>query len=132
MKLSEADRICLAQREESMWREDTRSEVWYMEDSPAADFIDFVRSGRTFTLPQTRELSRHDISATLAVPNLRLGQLDQSTAEVPYDGAVCCMDAMAFAHRGCLWFRTQDGWPLRFQQAAPYSRARTEGQREIQ
>ena len=114
-----------------MWREDTRFEAWYVEGAPAADFIDFVRSGRTFTLPQTRELSRHDIRATLAVPNLRLRQLDQRTAEVPYEGAVCCKDAMDSAHRICLWSRTQNGWPLRFQQGAPYSPASTEGQREI-
>jgi hypothetical protein len=120
MALSPADRSCLAQLEESMWREDTRFDRRYMERTLAADFFEFGRSGRTYTREEILELARHEIPAQLPLPDLRIRLLDENTAQVTYDSAVRYGTFVEYAHRSSIWSRTAGGWTLRFHQGTPY------------
>jgi hypothetical protein len=125
MALSEMDRSCLAQLEESLWRTDTRFDRQYMVRTLATDFFEFGRSGRTYTRDEILELTRHEIRVQLPLPDLRIRPLDENTAQVTYDSAVRCGAVVEYAHRSSIWSRTSDGWTLRFHQGTPYTPAGT-------
>lgn len=129
MALSVADRSCLVQLEESMWRADTRFDQQYMVSTLAPDFFEFGRSGRTYTRDEILELARHEIRAQFPLPDLRIRLLDENTARVTYDSAVRYGAVVEYAHRSSIWSRTSDGWTLRFHQGTPYTPAETETER---
>jgi hypothetical protein len=83
MPLSAQDHQDLTALEHAMWQESTRFDLAFQEARFAADFLEFGRSGRTYTRTQIIRTDRSPINAKLT--NLQLHALDVSTALVTYD-----------------------------------------------
>ena len=118
--LSAEDRAILTQLEENMWREETRFDMKFMQKALASDFVEFGRSGRTYTRAQSLAVQRQPTDAVLPLPNLAIRLLDDNTAQITYDSAVTYDGVVEYGRRSSIWSRTQDGWVMRFHQGTPY------------
>jgi hypothetical protein len=114
------DRSELTLLEESMWREDTRFDMTFMERHLAQDFFEFGRSGRTYTRAQSLAVPRQATNAVLPLPNLSIRMLNQDTAHLTYFSAVTYGGVVEHGRRSSIWSRTADGWVMRFHQGTPY------------
>ena len=119
--LSEKDHSTLVCLEENMWREETRFDVVFMQKALAADFLEYGRSGRTYTREQMLAAPRAAIDATIPLPNLTVRLLGANTAQVTYDSAVMNDGAVEHAHRSSIWSRTAHGWEMRFHHGTPFA-----------
>ena len=114
------DRNELVLLEESMWREETRFDMLFMEKHLADDFFEFGRSGKTYTRAQLLAQSRHPISALLPLPNLRIRMLNTDTAQITYFSAVTSDAVVEHGRRSSIWSRTEEGWIMQFHQGTAY------------
>ena len=122
--LSSEHQSTLVRLEENMWREETRFDVVFMQKALAADFLEYGRSGRTYSREQMLAAPRAAIDATIPQPNLTVRLLDENTAQVTYDSAVMYDGAVEYPHRSSIWSRTMHGWAMRFHQGTPYALTR--------
>lgn len=121
MPLADADIAALTALEEAMWRPQTRFDRAFMERHLAADFIEFGRSGRTYTRAQCLAAPPQPIGCRLPLSRLQIRLLDAHTAQVLYDSVVQREgQTPEYSHRTSLWTRTTTGWVLRFHQATPF------------
>ncbi len=110
----------LTMLEEGMWREGTRFDMSFMERHLAEDFLEFGRSGRTYTRAQTLAVPRQTLNAVLPLPSLCVRMLNQDTALLTYFSAVTFDDIVEHGRRSSIWSRTSHGWAMRFHQGTPY------------
>ena len=120
LAISNEDRATLTRLEEAMWREETRFDMQFMERTLAPDFLEYGRSGRTYTRAQSLAVPRQTTDAVLPLPNLRIRLIDEHTAQVTYDSAVTYDGMVEHGHRSSIWSRTPFGWVMRFHQGTPY------------
>lgn len=120
LALSHVDEKTLIALEESMWREQTRFDLEFQERTFGPDFIEFGRSGRTYTRAQIIRYESSAIQATLPLQNLKLRLLDVNTVQITYDSEVIYDGSTELAHRSSIWSRTPEGWVMRFHQGTPY------------
>ena len=106
--------------EESMWREETRFDMEFMEKHLAKDFFEFGRSGRTYTRAQSLAVPHQETNAAIPLPSLRIRMLGPDTAQVTYFSAVTYGGVVEHARRSSIWSRTPQGWVMRFHQGNPY------------
>ncbi|MBT9504437.1 MAG: nuclear transport factor 2 family protein [Burkholderiaceae bacterium] len=118
MLLSTQDQRELTQLEHAMWQESTRFDVVFQEARFAADFMEFGRSGRTYTRSQIIRTDRSPINATLT--NFQVHAVDVSTALVTYDSDAVYNGDVEHAHRSSIWTRGDNGWQMRFHQGTPF------------
>ena len=100
-----------------MWCEETRFDLPFQEERFAPDFMEFGRSGRTYTRAQIICTDRSPIEAELK--NLVVHELDASTALLTYESAARFGVEVEHALRSSVWVRTVKGWQMRFHQGTP-------------
>ena len=117
--LPQDDQAALIELEESMWRERTRFDLAFQEQRFALDFVEFGRSGRTYTREQIIRTEASPIHAKLPLPNLKVRVLDVSTVLITYDSEATYDGVVEYAHRSSIWSRTEGRWVMRFHQGTP-------------
>ncbi len=118
MLLLPQDEHELTSLEQAMWQESTRFDLSFQEARFAADFVEFGRSGRTYSRSEIIRTDRSPISAVLK--NLSVRALDQATALVTYDSEAIYNNEVEHAHRSSIWTRGVSGWQMRFHQGTPF------------
>ncbi len=118
--LPQEEQAALIEIEESMWRRESRFDLAFQEQHFAQDFVEFGRSGRTYTREQAIRANASPIQAKLPLSNLKVRVLDVNTVQVRYDSEATYEGEAEYAHRSSIWSRTQSGWVLRFHQGTPY------------
>jgi hypothetical protein len=121
LKLSASDFILLQHLEESLWREETRFDISYMEKVLAEDFMEFGRSGRVYSRAETLAAPRGPIDSAWPLADFAIRILTPDVAQVTYNSAVTHNGSVERGRRSSIWSRTPDGWVLRFHQGTPYS-----------
>lgn len=121
MEMSKQDHDALERLEEELWREETRFDGRRMGEVIAADFLEFGRSGRTYTRDDSLGVPRQRIEAVLPLPGFRARLLHPEVAQVTYNSAVTYDGVVQHARRSSIWSRTASGWVLRFHQGTPFN-----------
>lgn len=120
MEMSKQDRDTLERLEEELWREETRFDQRRMTEVIAPDFLEFGRSGRTYTRDDCLAIQRQPIEAVIPLPDFRARLLHPDIAQVTYNSAVKYDGLVQHARRSSIWSRTRSGWVLRFHQGTPF------------
>jgi len=116
--LTEPERFALRDLEESLWRAETRFDRAHMERVLAPDFVEFGRSGRTYSRADTLASPAVPIGGALPLEEFAVRELDRDTVLVTYVSRVG--DAHPdLANRASIWSRSAGGWRLRFHQGTP-------------
>jgi hypothetical protein len=102
--------------EETLWRAETRYDQAHLERVLHPDFVEFGRSGATWTRDDTLRSEPAAIDAELT--DFTVHPLAADTVLVTYRTAVR-HESLDYANRSSLWQRTAVGWQLRFHQATP-------------
>lgn len=118
--LSQEDQAALIELEESMWRVESRFDLTFQEQRFASDFVEFGRSGRTYSREQIICTDASPIQAKLPLPNLQLRVLDVNTVQIIYDSEALYNGVVEYAHRSSIWSRIDGRWVMRFHQGTPY------------
>jgi hypothetical protein len=119
MPLSAQDERELTSLEHAMWQESMRFNLAFQEARFAADFVEFGRSGRTYTRSEIICTDRSPINAKLT--NIHIRALDVSTALITYDSEAVYNSEVEHAHRSSIWTRGNFGWQMRFHQGTPFN-----------
>ena len=117
MPLSAQDHQDLVALEHEMWSEDKRFDLPFQEERFASDFMEFGRSGRTYTRAQIIRTDRSPIEAQLK--SLVVHELNSATALVTYESEAKFGSEVEHALRSSVWVRTATGWQMRFHQGTP-------------
>jgi hypothetical protein len=118
--LPQEDQAALIELEEAMWREESRFDLVFQEQRFASDFVEFGRSGRTYTREQIIRSEASPIQVKLPLPNLKVRVLDVNTVQITYDSEATYEGVVEYAHRSSIWSRTEGRWVMRFHQGTPY------------
>jgi hypothetical protein len=110
----------LTRLEEAMWTAETRFDPIFQEAHFARDFIEFGRSGRTYTREQIIRTEKSELRATLPLPDLTVRLLSDGLAQVTYNSQAEYGGVVEHARRSSLWTKTLNTWILRFHQGTPY------------
>ena len=103
-----------------MWRVESRFDLVFQEQRFASDFVEFGRSGRTYTREQIIYTAASPLQATLPLPNLKVRVLDVNTVQITYDSEATYEGVVEYAHRSSIWSRSEGRWVMRFHQGTPY------------
>ncbi len=117
MPLPAQDKQELIALEHAMWSEDTRFDLAFQETRFSPDFIEFGRSGRTYTRTQIIRTDKSPIKATLR--NMVVHELSATTALVTYESEARFGDDVEHALRSSVWVRRTGAWQMRFHQGTP-------------
>lgn len=107
--------------EESLWRPETRLDHSYMERILAADFLEFGRSGRTYTRDEIMAAPPEAFAAVLPLKDLSVRLVTSEVALVTYVSESIEANVLDVANRSSLWIARPGGWQLRFHQGTPKS-----------
>jgi len=118
--LTASDVAELIQLEEAMWRASTRFDIAFQEKRFAADFVEFGRSGKTYTRDQMILASGPPIDAELPLDNLTVRALAEGVVQVTYNSHVLHDGVLEHGRRSSIWTRSAEGWVMRFHQGTPY------------
>ena len=99
--------------EESLWRTSTRFDAAHMDRLLHPDFLEFGRSGRTYTRSECLAMERTEMDAELR--DFVVHRVDDNTALVTYVSVVR-HTTVQMGHRSSLWVWRDDRWQLRFHQ----------------
>lgn len=113
----------LTRLEEAMWRAVTRFDPAFQEAHFAQDFIEFGRSGKTYTRAQVMRSDKSEIRARLPLPELTIRMLGEGSAQLTYNSHEVIDGVAQYARRSSIWTRTGTGWVMRFHQGTPYEPA---------
>lgn len=119
---SETELKELAALEEELWQSETRFNESRMRELMSADFVEFGRSGRVYSLEEILSIEGQGIDAVIPLPNLRIRQLDEDVAQLTYDSVVSREEGKEYAHRSSIWTRSGGVWRLRFHQGTPFTK----------
>jgi hypothetical protein len=112
--------IELRRLEESLWRVETRGDRTYMESVLADGFVEFGRSGRSYTRQQTIDAPVGEFETRLPLPDFVVRMISDEIALVTYRSEVQHDGAIEAGNRASLWRRRADGgWRLEFHQGTP-------------
>ena len=120
LEASARDIAELTRLEEAMWRPETRFDLAFQEAHFAQDFVEFGRSGKTYTRAQIICGDPTDIHATLPLPQLTIRMLGEGTALLTYHSEAQYDGIIEHARRSSIWTKTKTGWVMRFHQGTPY------------
>ncbi|MFO7664046.1 MAG: DUF4440 domain-containing protein [Chloroflexota bacterium] len=107
--------------EESLWREETRFDIVYMEEILAGDFFEFGRSGRVYSRDETLAVSREPFEARLPLIDFTVRAFGVDVVQVTYTSEVTYNGVIERGRRSSIWSKTADGWELRFHQGTKLS-----------
>jgi len=106
--------------EESLWRTETRGDRVYMDSVLAAGFMEFGRSGRSYSRDEILGAAIDEIDAVLPLPDLGVRLVGDEIALVTYRSEVRVDGDLQIANRASLWRRVAPGqWLLEFHQGTP-------------
>ena len=116
--LAPSDLEELRSLEESLWIAETRYDHALMEQRLAPDFLEFGRSGKTYSRAELLSApeTQIEILATIPLPGFRARHLSPDIVQITYMSEVKQGDALERANRSSIWSRFPDGWKLRFHQ----------------
>lgn len=119
--LRTADLVEIRHLEESLWRAETRFDTELMEETFAPDFIEFGRSGRTYSRREMLfdEGEYQEIKATLPLPDFHARHLTDDVVQVTYVSEVDYDGEVLRGNRSSIWSRLDGAWRLRFHQGTP-------------
>ncbi len=121
ISLSLADQAELRRLEEAMWQQAHRFDLTFQEKHFAPDFVEFGRSGRVYSRAQVISTDSQPIAARLPLENLKFRVLDKDTVQLTYDSAAEYDGVMEYARRSSIWYRSANGWVMRFHQGTPFA-----------
>lgn len=109
----------LKKLEESLWKDETRFDLAYMEQILTPDFFEFGRSGRIYTREDTLAVPTQKTKAVLT--QFKAHVVDTHTVLVTYVSEVLFYEdgEIEKANRSSLWLKTSKGWQIRFHQGTP-------------
>ncbi len=110
----------LTRLEEAMWQAATRFDPAFQEVHFATDFIEFGRSGKTYTRAQIIRHDTAEIQATLPLPKLKIRMIGEDAALLTYNSRAVFDGVVEHARRSSIWTKTATGWVMRFHQGTPY------------
>ena len=115
MTLSPTQQQELIILEESLWKDDTRFDTFYMEKILHPDFFEFGRSGRIYERSHTIYVARSDINAIFPLKSLAFHEVSKDTILITYKSQVQ-YETLEIANRSSLWVKINGIWKLRFHQ----------------
>ena len=104
--------------EESLWRAETRFDRAHMERVLHPDFLEFGRSGRTYTREQCLGVAPGEIDAELPLRDFAVHPVAEGIRLVTYVSVVR-YGTVQVGNRSSLWVRDGESWRLRFHQGTP-------------
>jgi hypothetical protein len=115
--LTPQERERLEALERSLWRGATRFDRDHMERVLAPDFLEFGRSGRTYTRAEILAFEPSELDAVLR--DLEIRALSPNVALLTYRSELRQGPDPALANRSSIWTRLNGTWQLRFHQGTP-------------
>lgn len=112
-----SDHDVVREREESLWRAETRFDGAYMERVLHPEFVEFGRSGRVYTREQA--LAVEPVALDVQVRDFAVHQVADEVVLVTYRSVVRSGDQALTGRRSSLWVRQGEAWLLRFHQGTP-------------
>lgn len=119
LSLLPEDIAILTRLEESMWIERTRFDESFLQRTLASDFVEFGKSGKMHSRDAVLNSARKVIGIVLPLRELAVRRLDENTAQVTYISETENADGRLVSRRSSIWFKTPQGWQLRFHQGTP-------------
>lgn len=119
--LDDQKRRRLYELEESLWRAETRFDREYMDELLAEDFVEFGRSGRTYSREECLAVSDQEIDIDLPLDDFEVRDVAEGVVLVTYVSVVQ-YEELEVANRSSLWVRRDGEWRLRFHQGTPTER----------
>lgn len=121
MDLAPEERDALRALEETLWRAETRFDPELMDQTFAANFVEFGRSGRRYERADMIFEPDSDavIDARLPLPDYSVELIAPDVALATYTSEVRYGDELERGRRSSLWTRVEGRWKLRFHQGTP-------------
>lgn len=107
----------LEQLEASLWLEETRFDVCYMNQILAEEFIEFGRSGRIHTRQEILSTPSQSIRAVMPLQGFKITPVSQDVVMITYVSELH-PDPLR-ANRSSLWMWRDERWQLFFHQGTP-------------
>jgi hypothetical protein len=118
--LNQEDLAILQSQEEKLLREETRCNPGRMGELLAADFREFGRSGRTYTLKDILSVEECSFQCKFPLADFTITGIAPDVALVTYHSEIIYGGETLYARRSSLWSRREGRWVLRFHQGTPY------------
>jgi hypothetical protein len=119
--VDEAVEAELRKLEQSLWISGTRFDLDYMEKVLAPDFMDFGRSGRTYTRRETLAVPAAEIVANLPLKDFKVHSIAGDVFLVTYVSDVT-YEQVQIANRSSVWSKATGRWQIHFHQGTPAAR----------
>ncbi len=116
---SAPDTAELRKREEALWQSETRNDPAWMDQTLAADFVEFGQSGRRYERAEIIATPSADLVATLPLPDYAVALIAPDVALATYVSAEQRGAEQHLSRRASLWVKTGGRWVLRFHQGTP-------------
>lgn len=116
--ISNTEKSHLIVLEESLWKDETRFDMAYMEDILHPDFFEFGRSGRTYQRQDTLDVPREPTRAKFPLKDLKIDEISDDVVLITYKSQVQ-YDTLEVWNRSSIWVNLDGKWRLRFHQGTP-------------
>lgn len=114
---AEIDKLRLL--EESLWREEKRFDVNYMEVLLAPSFYEVGCSGQIYSRDESLSMPRQEIDAILPLPNFEVRLIDENTALITYQSSFKYAGDVEVGQRSSVWSKVSGSWQLLYHQVTP-------------
>lgn len=108
----------LRKLEQSLWIAETRFDPDYMEQVLAPDYIEFGRSGRTYSRSELLAVPAAEIVANLPLKDFKVQQVTADVFLVTYISEVR-YEQVQIANRSSVWSKASGRWQFHFHQGTP-------------
>ncbi len=125
MSTSDDLRHLLLERETALQTEEVRRSESLLRDLLAADFREFGRSGRAYTLEDavtflSGETGSEDQTPKTGIADFQIARLSETIALATYRGSRESKDGILYTNRSSIWRLDPDGrWRMVFHQGTP-------------
>lgn len=109
----------LLKLEMSLWINETRGNIDYMNKILHPDFLEFGRSGKTYTKKDILNNIEVDINAKFPFPNLDVKQIDDSTFLVRYQSVLIHEKELEKSNRSSIWITNGEQLQIIHHQGTP-------------
>lgn len=111
-------KAALRKLEQSLWIAGTRFDPDYMEQVLAPDFIEFGRSGRTYSRSELLAVPAAEIAANLPLKDFKVHPITEGVFLVTYVSEVS-YERVDIANRSSVWSKASGRWQFHFHQGTP-------------
>lgn len=109
-------RINLEKLENSLWQEETRFDLKYMNQILHAKFFEFGRSGKVYQREDTLDVKPQKIKAKIPLENFKIHHIKPDVIQVTYISETRLNKELQRASRSSIWINEQGNWQLYFHQ----------------